>query len=69
MPTLHQLQSDAVLTNEQLAQEAGISLNSLRKMKRGESTAPFVVGKVVRVLSEKLGYKIQTSDIEGLNIS
>jgi predicted transcriptional regulator len=67
--TLAELIEEALMTNTDVAKEAGLSVGTVSRMVNGHSTSRLSVRKVLSVLSRKLGRKIEISDIEGLNIS
>jgi DNA transposition AAA+ family ATPase len=67
--TLAELIEEALMTNTEVATEAGLSPGTVSRMVNGHPTSRLSVRKVLAVLSRKLGRKIDISDIEGLNIS
>jgi predicted GIY-YIG superfamily endonuclease len=67
-PPLDQLRKRAGLRVNELADLADISESSLRKMIRGEGVSEFMVYRVLRVLSDRLGREIARSDVKGIKI-
>jgi len=67
--TLAELIEEALMTNTEVADEARLSVGTVSRMVNGHPTSRLSVRKVLSVLSQKLGRKIEISDIEGLNIS
>lgn len=65
--TLSDLIEDALMTNTEVAAEAGLSVGTVSRMVNGHPTSRLSIRKVLNVLNRKLGRKIEISDIEGLN--
>jgi hypothetical protein len=67
--TLAEFIEEALMTNTEVATEAGLSVGTVSRMVNGHPTSRLSVRKVLSVLSRKLGRKIEISDVEGLNIT
>jgi DNA transposition AAA+ family ATPase len=67
--TLAELIEEALMTNTDVATEAGLSPGTVSRMVNGHPTSRLSVRKVLAVLSQKLGRKIAIDDVEGLNIT
>ncbi len=67
--TLAEFIEEALMTNTEVATEAGLSVGTVSRMVNGHPTSRLSVRKVLAVLSRKLGRKIEISDVEGLNIT
>ncbi len=67
--TLAELIEEALMTNTEVAGKAKLSVGTVSRMVNGHPTSRLSVRKVLAVLSEKLGRKIDISEVEGLNIS
>ncbi len=66
---LAELIEEALMTNTEVATEAGLSPGTVSRMVNGHSTSRLSVRKVLAVLSRKLDRKIEIDDVEGLNIT
>jgi DNA transposition AAA+ family ATPase len=66
---LSELIEEALMTNKEVADEAGLSPGTVSRMVNGHPTSRLSVRKVLSLLSQKLGQKIEISDVEGLNLS
>ncbi len=67
--TLAELIEEALMTNTQVATEAGLSPGTVSRMVNGHPTSRLSVRKVLAVLSRKLGRRIEMDEIEGLKIT
>ena len=67
--TLAELIEEALMTNTEVAKKADLSIGTVSRMVNGHSTSRLSVRKVLAVLSDKLGRKIDISEIDGLNIT
>jgi len=67
--TLAELIEDALMTNTEVATQAGLAVGTVSRMVNGHPTSRLSVRKVLAVLSQKLGKKIDISEVQGLNIS
>lgn len=67
--TLAELIEEALMTNTEVATQAGLSPGTVSRMVNGHPTSRLSVRKVLHVLSQKLGRKIEIGEVEGLNIS
>jgi hypothetical protein len=67
--TLAELIEEALMTNTEVATQAGLAVGTVSRMVNGHPTSRLSVRKVLAVLSQKLGRKIDISEIQGLNIS
>lgn len=67
--TLAELIEEALMTNTQVASEAKLSVGTVSRMVNGHPTSRLSVRKVLSVLSQKLGRRIDVSEVQGLNIS
>lgn len=67
--TLAELIEEALMTNTEVASEAKLSVGTVSRMVNGHPTSRLSVRKVLAVLSQKLGKKIDISDVQGLNIT
>jgi predicted transcriptional regulator len=67
--TLAELIEEALMTNTDVATEAGLSPGTVSRMVNGHPTSRLSVRKVLAVLSRKLGRKIEIDHVEGLNIT
>ena len=67
--TLAELIEEALMTNTQVARETGLAVGTISRMVNGHPTSRLSVRKVLAVLGQKLGKKIEISEIEGLNIT
>ncbi len=65
---LAELIEEALMTNTDLANEAKLSVGTVSRMVNGHPTSRLSVRKVLSVLSQKLGRKVEMSELEGLNI-
>lgn len=66
---LAELIEEALMTNTEVASKAKLSVGTVSRMVNGHPTSRLSVRKVLAALSEKLGRKIDISEVEGLNIS
>ncbi len=66
---LAQLIEEALMTNTEVANEAKLSPGTVSRMVNGHATSRLSVRKVLNVLSQKLGRKIELDEVEGLNLS
>ena len=67
--TLAELIEEALMTNTEVASEAKLSVGTVSRMVNGHPTSRLSVRKVLAVLSQKLGKKIDISEVQGLNIT
>jgi hypothetical protein len=67
--TLAELIEEALMTNTDVAAEAGLSVGTVSRMVNGHPTSRLSVRKVLSILSRKLGRKIEIGDVKGLHIS
>jgi hypothetical protein len=67
--TLAELIEEALMTNTEVAAKAKLSVGTVSRMVNGHPTSRLSVRKVLAVLSEKLGRRIDISEVKGLNIS
>jgi hypothetical protein len=67
--TLAELIGEALMTNTEVASEAGLSPGTVSRMVNGHPISQLSVRKVLAVLTRKLGRKIEIGDIKGLNIT
>ena len=67
--TLAELIEEALMTNTEVASEAKLSIGTVSRMVNGHPTSRLSVRKVLAVLSQKLGRRIDLSEVQGLNIS
>ncbi|HEX9133545.1 MAG TPA: helix-turn-helix domain-containing protein [Ktedonobacteraceae bacterium] len=67
--TLAELIGEALMTNTEVAAEAGLSPGTVSRMVNGHPTSRLSARKVLAVLTRKLGRKIEIGDIKGLNIT
>jgi len=66
---LDELIEEALLTQKQVADETRLSPGTISRMANGHPTSRLSVRKVLSLLSQKLGRKIEIQDVEGLNIA
>lgn len=66
--TLEQYRLNLGWSAEQLARQAGINAQTVRRIEKGQATYPHTAGAIARALSEGYGTKIGINDIEGLVI-
>lgn len=66
---LDELIEEALMTQKQVADETRLSPGTVSRMANGHPTSRLSVRKVLHLLSQKLGHKIEIQDVEGLNIS
>jgi hypothetical protein len=66
---LAELIEEALMTNTEVAKKADLSIGTVSRMVNGHPTSRLSVRKVLSVLSDKLGRKIDISEIDGLNIT
>lgn len=67
--TLPELIEEALMTNTEVAKQAGLSVGTVSRMVNGHPTSRLSVRKVLFVLSQKLGRKIGISEVQGLNLT
>jgi transcriptional regulator with XRE-family HTH domain len=66
---LDELIEEALMTQKQVADETRLSPGTVSRMANGHPTSRLSVRKVLHLLSQKLGHKIEIQDVEGLNIT
>jgi transcriptional regulator with XRE-family HTH domain len=66
---LDELIEEALMTQKQVADETRLSPGTVSRMANGHPTSRLSVRKVLHLLSQKLGHKIEIEDVEGLNIT
>lgn len=66
---LDELIEEALMTQKQVADETKLSPGTVSRMVNGHPTSRLSVRKVLYLLSQKLGHKIEIEDVEGLNIT
>jgi transcriptional regulator with XRE-family HTH domain len=66
---LDELIEEALMTQKQVADETRLSPGTVSRMANGHPTSRLSVRKVLHLLSQKLGHKIEIKDVEGLNIT
>ena len=64
--TLDELRERAGLHIDELADLAGISVSTLRRMIQGKAVSYDLISRVLRVLSQRLGYDIIPNKVRGL---
>ena len=67
--TLERLIEEALMTKIEVANEAGLSAGTVSRMVNGRKVARLSALKVLYVLGQKLGRRIDISEIEGLDLS
>ena len=67
--TLAELIEEALMTNTEVAREAGLSTGTVSRMVNGHPTSRLSVRKVLAIISQRLGRKIELSEVTGLNLS
>lgn len=67
--TLAELIEEALMTNTEVSKQTGLAVGTISRMVNGHPTSRLSVRKVLAVLSQKLGRKIDISEIRGLSIS
>ncbi len=67
--TLAEFIEEALMTNTEVAKQTGLSVGTVSRMVNGHPTSRLSVRKVLAVLSQKLGRKIDISEIQGLNLT
>lgn len=67
--TLAELIEEALMTNTEVAEETKLSIGTISRMVNGHRTSRLSVRKVLHVLSQKLGRRIEIEDVTGLNLS
>jgi predicted transcriptional regulator len=67
--TLAELIEEALMTNTEVAEEAKLSVGTVSRMVNGRPTSRLSVRKVLSVLGQRLGRKIEISEVDGLNIT
>lgn len=69
-PNLKYLRDKTGMTAFELAAESGVSLSTINRMENSKQpVSRRLVFKVLKVLSEKLGYEVTLDDVEGLMVS
>jgi transcriptional regulator with XRE-family HTH domain len=66
---LDQLIEEALMTQKEVADETRLSPGTVSRMVNGHSTSRLSVRKVLHLLSQKLGRRLEIEDVEGLNIT
>ena len=66
---LDRLIEEALMTQKEVADETRLSPGTISRMVNGHPTSRLSVRKVLSLLSQKLGRRIEIEDIEGLNIT
>jgi len=66
---LDELIEEALMTQKQVADETRLSPGTVSRMANGHPTSRLSVRKILALLSQKLGRKIEIQDVEGLNIT
>jgi len=66
---LEELIEEALMTNKEVADEAQLSPGTVSRIINSHPTKRLSVRKILAVLSQKLGRRIEIDDIEGLNLS
>lgn len=66
---LDELIEEALMTQKQVADETKLSPGTISRMANGHPTSRLSVRKVLSLLSQKLGRKIEMDQVEGLNMS
>ena len=66
---LEELIEEALMTNKEVADTANLSPGTVSRIINGHSAKRLSVRKILAVLSQKLGRKIEIDDVEGLNLS
>lgn len=66
---LDELIEEALMTQKQVADETRLSPGTVSRMVNGHPTSRLSVRKVLTLLSQKLGRKIEIQHVEGLNIT
>ena len=67
--TLAELIEEALMSNTEVAEKAKLSVGTVSRMVNRHPTSRLSVRKVLAVLSEKLGRRIDIKEVEDLNIS
>jgi transcriptional regulator with XRE-family HTH domain len=66
---LDRLIEEALMTQKEVADETRLSPGTVSRMVNGHPTSRLSVRKVLALLSQKLGRRIEIEDVEGLNIT
>ena len=66
---LEEIIEEALMTNKEVADKAQLSPGTVSRIINGHPTKRLSVLKILAVVSQKLGRKIEINDIEGLNLS
>lgn len=66
---LDKLIEEALMTQKEVADETRLSPGTVSRIVNGHPTSRLSVRKVLHLLSQKLGRRIEIGDIEGLNIT
>ncbi len=69
MPTMKQLRQQSGLSAEQLAVYADVSLSTVLRMEKGTPVNRLNAYRVLNVISERIGTRIEEGDVDGLKIS
>lgn len=65
--TLAELIEEALMTNTEVARQTGLAVGTISRMVNSHPTSRLSVRKVLAVLSQKLGRKIDIGEVQGLN--
>lgn len=69
MPTLRELREKKLfLSRRQLSELSHVSQSTLVRAEEGELIHEEIVEKILKAISEQLGYEVTKQDVEGLNI-
>jgi len=60
---------EALMTQKEVTDETRLSPGTIFRMINGHPTSRLSVRKVLHLLSQKLGRRIEIEDLEGLNIT
>jgi transcriptional regulator with XRE-family HTH domain len=66
---LDKLIEEALMTQKEVADQTKLSPGTVSRMVNGHPTSRLSVRKVLHLLSQKLGHRIEIEDVEGLNIA
>lgn len=66
---LDRLIEEALMTQKEVADATRLSPGTVSRMVNGHPTSRLSVRKVLALLSQKLGRRIEIEDVEGLNIT
>lgn len=67
--TLAELIEEALMTNTEVARQAGLNVSTISRMVHGHLISRSSVSKVLDVVSQKLGQKIDINEVRGLNLA